>query len=253
MPPRVLTLAFAALAGLALGAPDLDAQDAKKSEIRGTVVTAADRKPIKGAKVSLEGQNLALNTDEKGRFKFPKVAAGTYVIRAEVDGYPPATSTLLLSRDDRVEVEFQVGTNDAVTLPDLTVTGENTRISPVAEFNRRATGGSGRYLTREYIEKRAAANMMDLLRIVPGVRIKCARSERLCSLNFARHNDCSPAYFVDGIPSDKAILYLMSPVDVEGVELYTGPAETPPELEGVRSQCGAIAIWTRVGKKPGVK
>ena len=143
MPARILTLAFAALAGLALGAPDLDAQDAKKSEIRGTVVTAADRKPIKGAKVSLEGQNLALNTDEKGRFKFPKVAAGTYVIRAEVDGYPPATSTLLLSRDDRVEVEFQVGTNDAVDAPRPTVTGEDTRISPVAEFNRRATGGSG--------------------------------------------------------------------------------------------------------------
>jgi hypothetical protein len=77
MPARVLSLAFAALAGLAIGAPDLGGQEPKKSEIRGTVVTAVDRKPVKGAKVSLEGQNLALNTDDKGRFKFPKVAAGT--------------------------------------------------------------------------------------------------------------------------------------------------------------------------------
>jgi len=251
MPARVLSLAFAALAGLALGAPDLGGQEPKKSEIRGTVVTAVDRKPVKGAKVSLEGQNLALNTDDKGRFKFPKVAAGTYVIRAEVEGFPPATSTLLLSPNDRIEVEFQVGNNDAVTLPELSVTEPDARVSPVPEFNRRATGGGGRYLTRDYIEKRAAANMMDLLRIVPGVRIKCARSERLCTLHFARHTDCSPAYFVDGIPTDKAVLFLMSPSDIEGVELYSGPAETPPELEGIRSGCGAIAIWTRVGKKSG--
>jgi hypothetical protein len=203
--------------------------------------------------VSLEGQNLTVNTDDKGRFKFPKVVAGTYVIRAEVEGFPPATSTLLLAKNDRIEVEFQVGNNDAVTLPELSVTEPDARVSSVAEFNRRATTGSGRYLTRAYIEKRAAANMMDLLRDVPGVRIKCARSERLCSLHFARHTDCSPAYFFDGIPTDKAIIYLMSPVDVEGVELYSGPSETPPELAGIRSGCGVIAIWTRVGMKPGVK
>jgi outer membrane receptor for monomeric catechols len=120
----------------------------------------------------------------------------------------------------------------------------------VAEFNRRATEGSGRYLTRDYIEKRAAANVMDLLRSVPGVRIRCGRTDRVCTLHFARHAGCSPAYFLDGIPTDKSVLYLMSPNDLEGIELYSGPSETPPEMEGARSMCGAVAMWTRVGEKP---
>jgi hypothetical protein len=93
---------------------------------------------------------------------------------------------------------------------------------------------------------------MDLLRGVPGVRIRCGRMDKVCTLSFARHTGCSPAYFVDGIPADKAVLYLMTPMDVEGIEVYSGPAETPPEMEGARARCGAIAIWTRVGEKPGL-
>jgi hypothetical protein len=227
-------------------------QEPKKSEIRGTVIRASDRLPVSGAKVSIDGTELSLTTDNKGKFKFPKVAAGQYVIRAEVEGFPAATSTLLLAQGDRLEVEFLVGATESVMLPELKVTADQPRISPVAEFNRRASSGNGRYYTRAYIEKRKAATLMDLLRGAPGVRVECPRNERVCRLRMTRcsagHN---PAYFLDGIPADPSVLFLTSPLDVEGIELYTGPSETPPELEGWRSGCGAVAIWTRVGQKPG--
>ncbi len=252
--PAVSRFFFALLMLLPLGT--LSAADAlqepKKSEIRGTVVRASDRQPVSGAKVSLDGTELALVTDDKGRFKFPKVAAGQYIIRAEVEGFPMATSTLLLAKGDRLDVEFQVGTSDAVTLPELKVTeAAVTRVSPVAEFNRRATSGNGRYITRDYIEKRKPANLMDLLRSVPGVRIECPRGDRVCRIRMSRApRNCGPGYFLDGIPSDPSVLYLTSPGDVEGIEVYSGPSETPPELEGIRSGCGAVAIWTRIGEKP---
>ena len=83
---------------------------------------------------------------------------------------------------------------------------ETAPVSPVAEFNRRATTGAGRYVTREFIEKRSAASVMDLLRSVPGVRIECPRNSRMCHLYIARHQRCDPAYFVDGIPADPAVL-----------------------------------------------
>lgn len=234
-----------------LGVPELPGQEPpRKSEIRGTVVAAADRSPVVGARVSLEGTEHSLLTDKKGRFKFPKVVAGQYVIRAEVDGFPPATTSLRIARDERLDIEFQVGDNDAVTLPDVEVDAESGRISPVREFNRRATSGAGRYVTRDFIERRHAASVMDLLRTVPGVRYSCPRTERVCTLHFARHKaSCGPAYFLDGIPADPSILWLTNPNDLEGVELYSGPAETPPELEGVRSACGAIVMWSRVGEK----
>lgn len=242
-------LVCASLLGAAWLPVDLRGQAApRKSEIRGTVVMAADRTPIKGAELSLEGRDMAVQSDAKGRFKFPKVAAGTYVIRAEVAGYPAATSTLVVADGDRLEVEFQVGPNDAVTLPELAVTADVPRLSPVAEFNRRATSGHGRYLTREDIEKRGAATMMDLLRNTPGVRVSCPRGERICTLAFARSAGCSPAYFLDGIPADKALLYSIFPGDVEGVELYAGPSETPPELNR-SGGCGVVAIWSRVGRR----
>jgi len=247
-------LVFAAAGVLLLAVPDPDVllgqAPPRKSEIRGTVVQAASRQPVLGARVSLEGTTHSLLTDKKGRFKFPKVAAGQYVIRADVEGFPPATTTLRIARDERLEVEFQVGDNDAVTLPDLEVDAETVPVSPIAEFNRRATTGAGRYVTRDFIEKRAATSVMDLLRSVPGVRIECVQHSRICHLYIARHQRCDPSYFVDGIPADPAVLWLMSPGDLEGVEIYSGAAETPPELEGVRSGCGAIAMWTRVGRKP---
>ena len=37
------------------------------------------------------------------------------------------------------------------------------------------------------------------------------------------------------------------PNDVHGIEIYFGPARTPPELAGLRTDnwCGLIAVWTR--------
>lgn len=240
---------------LLLAVPDPDGlfgqNPPKKSEIRGTVVQAADRQPVVGAAVSLEGTPHSLLTDKKGRFKFPKVTAGQYIVRAEVEGFPPATTVVRIARDERFEIEFQVGDNEAVSLPDLNVDAESAPISPVAEFNRRATTGGGRYLTRADIERRPAANLMDLMRGVPGVRMTCPRTQQVCTLSLARHRQgCSPAYFMDGVPADPAVLFLTSPRDLEGVEIYSGAAEIPSELQGVRSGCGAIVLWTRVGIKP---
>src|SRR5262245_58088357 len=117
-----VSIALLSLGPLAARVSEAEAsqnQEPKKSEIRGTVIRASDRQPVGGAKVSLDGTELALVTDPKGKFKFPKVAAGQYIIRAEVEGFPVATSTLLLAKNDRIDVEFQVGASEAVTLPEL--------------------------------------------------------------------------------------------------------------------------------------
>lgn len=248
-PRRSLLLTAALCVGITVH--QLAAQEPRQSEIRGTVSRANDRQPVVGARVSIDGTELSLMTDKKGRFKFPKVAAGQYIIRAEVEGFPAATSTLLLAKGDKLDVEFLVGATESVMLPELTVTADEPMVSPVAEFNRRATSGNGRYFTREYIEKRKAATLMDLLRGTPGVRVECARERTTCRLRMSRApRSCGPAYFLDGIPADHSVLFLTSPTDVEGIEVYVGPSETPPELEGRRSGCGAIAIWTRVGQRP---
>lgn len=231
-----------------LGAPD--AQDApRKSEIRGVVIRADDRSPLPDVQLSIQGTDLVVSTDQKGRFKFPKIAAGEYVVRAEVEGFPAATSVIRVEDGDRVDMEFQVGSSDAQPLPDIEVVGEDVRLSRIEEFNRRAMEGRGRYFLRDEIEKRRSPNLMALLRTVPGAQIICPRTEHRCVLRLRRAT-CGPAYYLNGLPADQSILYLMSPTDVEGIEVYSGPSETPIELESVRSGCGVVSIWTRRGERP---
>ena len=228
----------------------LQAQNAPRdAEVKGVVIRADNRAPVVGVRLYLEGTEHVVVSDKNGKFKFPKVAAGEYLVRAEVQGQPPATSLVRLLPKDRMEMEFQVGVARAQLLPEIEVDAEEARISPIAAFNRRAMEGNGRYITRDVIEKRKPANLQDLLRSVPGVRIVCPRTAHVCALRFRRFN-CDPGYFMDGIPVDPSVLYLTVPSDVEGIEIYSGPSETPAELEGFRSGCGVIAIWTRIGERP---
>ncbi len=37
---------------------------------------------------------------------------------------------------------------------------------------------------------------------------------------------------------------------LEGIEVYRGPSELPPELQSTGNPCGAILIWTRTGETP---
>ena len=98
--------------------------------------------------------------------------------------------------------------------------------------------------TRAQIEKRNPATIADLMRMVPGLRVDCRGVVcRVTSLRGGRN--CVPAYYMDGIPTDPAAVWMTPPKDLEGIEIYTGPSETPPELEH-RASCGAIVLWTRL-------
>ena len=43
---------------------------------------------------------------------------------------------------------------------------------------------------------------------------------------------------------DMNIMWQVPPSDLDGIEVYTGLSEVPPEL-GRGSQCGAVALWSR--------
>jgi len=220
----------------------------RKSEVSGQVILAATRAPVPGARVSLEGQDLAVTTDKEGKFKFPRIAAGLYVVRAEVEGFPAATSRLEVFHNDRLELEFLVGAQPGTErLPDIEVATDMPVLSPVPEFNRRLQEGGGRYFTRKDIERRQTPTLFELVRTVPGIRVSCARSSlQNCDLRL-RSNSCHPEYYLDGGPADASIMYLVSPGDVEGIEIY-GASEVPTELFMAEAGgCGIIAVWTRRG------
>ncbi|MBI2614587.1 MAG: hypothetical protein HYW52_02690 [Gemmatimonadetes bacterium] len=64
-----------------------------------------------------------------------------------------------------------------------------------------------------------------------------------------RDSWCPPLYFIDGLYLGNArtvhVDQLLAPEQVEGVEVYSGAGNLPPEFNRTDSQCGVIAFWTR--------
>ena len=236
-------IALAALvAEAAIATPAMEAQ-AKSGTIRGNIMTTNPRRPIEGARITLVGTSHSATTDANGAFTFADLDPGQYVIRAAAIGYTTLSSPLLLRERETLDIEFEANA-EAVNLPELTV-AERANHGP-AEWLRRKSEGRGRYITRQMIEDRRAASVPDALRMVPGVRVECRGGGPMCVARMIRSpRNCGPSYFLDGIPTDPAALWMTPVSDIEGVEVYSGPSETPPELEGVGSRCGAIALWTR--------
>jgi hypothetical protein len=228
------------LAGLCL--PPAASAQARSGVIRGLIKNIKARTPLEGARISLVGTPFVVTSDARGEFRFGDLDPGQYVIQASAIGYTTMSSPLLLKEAEILDVEFEADP-EAVNLPELTVE-ERANYGPV-DWIRRKSEGQGRYITRKSIEDRRASTVPDALRMVPGLRIEC-RGSQVCVARMARApRNCSPAYFMDGIPADAAVLWLTPVGEIEGIEVYAGPSETPAELESAQARCGVIALWTR--------
>ncbi|MBM4187113.1 MAG: hypothetical protein FJ206_07350 [Gemmatimonadetes bacterium] len=212
--------------------------------IRGTIVAVnnGERVPVHGARINLVGTTHARTTGSNGAFHFADLDPGKYLIQASAIGYSTMTSPLELKPRETLDIEFEA-VAEAVSLPELSVE-ERANHGP-ADWIRRKSEGRGRYIGRALLEERHSATIPDALRMVAGVRIEC-RGANVCVARMARApRGCSPAYFMDGIPADPAVAWLTPVAEIEGIEIYSGPAETPPELESAQARCGVIALWTR--------
>ena len=123
-------------------------------------------------------------------------------------------------------------------------------------FYERRERGSGDFFTRLEIEERNPVEFTDLLRRVPGVvltqngfsvQIRFSRAMR----GLGGGGGCSsPLIYLDGAFIGGAGDYvnldnLVRPDQVEGIEVYKGPSQVPPQFNMTGSACGVIVIWTR--------
>lgn len=194
---------------------------------------------LEGARIALIGTEFYVITNKRGEFAFHGLTPGKYVIQASAIGFTTLSSPIEVKPLETLEVEFEAEPQ-AARLPDLEV-AEAPNLPP--EFARRAATGRGRYYSRAEIERRNPPTVADLLRTVPGMRVDCRGPICRAGLMRAPRN-CPPSFWLDGIPADPVVVWLQPPRDLDGVEVYSGPAETPPELDR-GSSCGAIALWTR--------
>jgi hypothetical protein len=231
------------LLALALAAAAVPAQEAPPIvRVRGIVVDSAGV-PLGGAEVRAVGTALLIVTSDSGVFRV-ELPAGPIVFAVRRLGYEPSTfvATLRPGKTNGVTLVLQ---GMAQALPGVLVAEEREQ-KWLRTFNNRRETQQGTFITRADIEKARARLTTDLLRRrVPSVQVMMTRgggTRVYMRGNSARR--CPPQLFVHTTPYSGEIDDFPPDV-VEAIEVYSGSAELPPELNIGRALCGAIVIWTR--------
>jgi hypothetical protein len=181
-------------------------------------------------------------TNEEGRFLFRDVPPGSYRLSVTILGYQEMADTLRVPPGADLDLVLPLSA-EPIRLEPILVEAERLRPA-MRDFENRRRTRHGTFITREEIEAQNAFHLTDLLRMVPGGRIAPAgRFERTLLLR----GGCRPDVWIDQvrISSVDSIDQLMSPMDVEAIEVYHG-VELPVEFGS--NPCGAVVVWTRVGE-----
>jgi hypothetical protein len=211
--------------------------------IAGTTVDAETGIPIVGASISIPTLSRSVTSDEAGHFLHSTLDAGSYVVQVHAVGYIPSARSFDIATGQSVTHIFQLTTVPPV-LTNVVVKARGAAVGRRFEdFDRRRAGGRGQFLTRAEIEARSSINLSDLLQTMRGIRTECEGITCRVETSRSTHG-CEPAFFVDGRLS--TTFGPSTPVrDIQGLEVYLGPSETPAEYLGPESGCGVIALWTR--------
>ncbi|MEO7371329.1 MAG: TonB family protein, partial [Ilumatobacteraceae bacterium] len=203
--------------------------------------------PLAGVELGVAGGGLRGRTDDRGEYRLAGVVAGPATLTARHIGFRPYSYTLRLLAGTEHYVDVVLQTSPAELEAVAVTARREVYDSRLAGFNARMQQKVGHFVTRERIDRANSANLSDMLREIPGIKIGPMRNEGR-AIRF-RGSSCPPLVFVDGFPAtagefDVDIIDLQS---VEGIEVYAGLGVIPPEFTGPRDldRCGVIAIWSR--------
>ncbi len=238
--------------------------------------------PIASADVSISALHLSTVTDAFGRFRLGAVPAGPHVVSIRKVGYGPVDVAIQTPRDTSLAPVIMVpGAVVLRTVVTRTVGmfGKPARLAYTSKYDgfyeRRAySAGSGRFYTREDIDRMGVQDFKDLLRRVPHLQMwddggntvlrfaTCPTGGIMIRLNgmqvwpLASQQDSMailarlPAEQMDGNvgPNPSAadpleVFRTMNASDVEAIEVYPSSSSLP--VEAVGNACAAIFVWTR--------
>ncbi len=234
---------------VAISTTALEAQDVPRVGMIDGVVSDTSMRPLESAEIAILGTPVRVFTGSSGRFQIRGVPIGQYLVIVRRLGYRP-TSALLAVGDDTLRLSYTL-TPTPPLLEGMRIVETSVGVREL-EFLHRARAGEGTFITREQIEARGAIFVSDLLRPVLAVDLKPTGLGGHVAVNrrgaiSLSSGSCPFRVFLDEIP-------LPSPVDIDllpppetlmGIEIYPGPATTPPRYNSYGGGCGIILIWSK--------
>jgi len=231
-------------------APALNAQ-----RVTGRVLDSRTEEGVAGARVVLvdaEGNDRgSVESDGTGAFRLPVPFPGVFTLQVTRLGYQETTSQPFeVAFTETVEVELRLGI-EAIVLEPLEVVGRsvNQRAWYLRDYYRRVDeygkAGWGHFITRDVIDRRGAATAEQLVAGVPGVHLIPAGRTEYRVLMRSTRGYCTPTLYLNGGRVEGPLSDIITPSNLEGVEIYTRRSQVPMELTRTFNECGAIVMWTR--------
>jgi hypothetical protein len=225
--------------------------------IRGLVRDQQGGQVLSGVTVHIDGTDIRARSDARGVFRMPSVPWGAYTLVFEHPNYGQREQPIRVIGGRSLMVEAHLPPAP-IEMPPILVTVRARRwFGDMEGLEARIERGQGFIMTRETIEQQQPRILADLLRNVPGVRVRQSGGAvsgtvtvQMRGAQDLSGRPCPPAVWVDGQkwrnPSEAYTLIMGNELEV--VEVYRGPSEVPGEFLDSSASCGALIVWTRRGR-----
>ncbi len=246
-----------AVASLLVAAPHSALHAQSRAQVRtGTIagiVKDSSGQPIPMVEVTAIKPGRTTRSDSAGHFVIGALPSANTDFSFRRLAYAPVILMIAVPPSDTAEVEVVLGVV-AQQLTAVLVSEHPEQLRRLVAFETRRAHGVGHFITRDQIEERRPLRLSDMMRTIPGTMVAAGENGRTI-LRFTRGTSmrCPPQYFLDGVMATGFSIDDISPVDVEGVEVYAGSVGLPPEFNRLygTSICGTVIIWSRIpGNKP---
>lgn len=223
-------------------------------KVTGTVVDTLGY-PVGDAEVALLGTETQTTANRDGKFVLDGLPLGLQILRVRKVGYKVQYFSVRLAGGQEWEGRVAI-TRLPQILGEIVVVGkygkppQYAKTSKYDDFYRRRAARVGKFMTREEIDARAAGKISELLRAMPGVRIGFTAPGVSEEIAFVGCPASNVSVWIDGQKMTGEVgevLPLITPSDIETLEVYQRQALIPPEFRD--NSCGAIVLWSRMGGK----
>jgi hypothetical protein len=257
---------------------------AAQAELQGRVMAETGRRALANAEVAVPRLGLRTLSDSLGRYRLMSVPSGEHLVVTRAVGFHPDSLVTVFEGDEALvaDVLLKPAVN-ALEAVHVVETSRPVVRGKMAAYAERKAAGIGHFIDRDKFAKDENRRLSDIVGSnVPGVSIyrggssnawvassrtmstaKCAmckvsRNELLddfdvragaplaCYLDV--YLDGSLIYDSSARKTPLFNLNSMSPSEIEAVEVYSGPSQTPTQYNKTSGGCGVMLIWTRTGR-----
>ena len=231
----LLTL-FLLLGHMALG------QEAAEFEIRGTVYSREDGRPIPGAVIGTADGSKRTVSDEEGKFSL-RLEEGRAILEASYLGMAPYSESITVPLSSPLEIRLS---REEIDLEGVDVVSTGYQQIP----RERATG-SFVLLDRELVNRRVSPNLIDRLEdVTPGLIFNRGTNSASDPISIRGRStlfaNTAPLIILDGFPYDGPPESI-NPNDVENISVLKDAAAA--SIWGARAGNGVIVVTTKGGRQ----